>query len=149
MVDLQTICAKYVLVTWNPQIMLFVMVCSTWGIIELKTRFETWRTRNGVNGVNLLHHSYLITLMAYLCTQSTPKFKFKYFMFDLSIYSLYVLNGKWKHDPLQIISVNVCSTWRIVELKTCFETWLRRKDVNSVSLFDLCYLITHMTYLFS
>jgi hypothetical protein len=63
------------------------------------------------------------------------------FYVRLSIYSPFVLNRKWKHDSLQmIIFVNVCSTWRIVELKTCFETWIRRKDVNGVSLFDLCYL---------
>jgi hypothetical protein len=46
------------------QIMIFVYVCSTWGIIELKTRFETWITRNDENGVILFYLYYLITLMA-------------------------------------------------------------------------------------
>jgi hypothetical protein len=51
---------------------IFVNVCSTWSIVELLTRFETWITRNDGNGLSLFHLPYLITLMAYLCLQWTP-----------------------------------------------------------------------------
>jgi hypothetical protein len=54
---------------WNRdslQIMIFVYVCSTWTLVELKTRFETWITSNDINRVCLYHLSYLITLTAYL-----------------------------------------------------------------------------------
>jgi hypothetical protein len=45
------------------QIITFVYVCSSLSIAELNTRFETWITRNDVNGVSLFNPSYLITLM--------------------------------------------------------------------------------------
>jgi hypothetical protein len=132
------------------QIMIFGYVCSTWIIAELKTRFETWITRNDVNLVCLFHLSYLKTLMAYLCSQRTPNIQIKYFMFDWSIYRLYVLNRVWKIDSLQImIFVNVCSAWGIVRLITRLETWFTRNDRNGVSLFHLSDLITLMAYLCS
>jgi hypothetical protein len=132
------------------QIMIFVHVTSTWSTVELITRFETWIKRNDVNGVSLFHFSYLITLMAYLCSQSTPKVQIKYFMFDWSIYRLFVLNRSWQRDSLLImIFVFVSSTWSIVEIKTRFETWITRNDVNGARSFHLPYLITHMAYLCS
>jgi hypothetical protein len=122
------------------QMMIFVNVCSTWSMVELKSRFETWITRNGVNGVSLFHLLYLITLMAYLWSQWTPNIQIKYFMFDWSIYRLFVLNRSWKPNSLLIIIfVNDSSTWNIVELKTRFETWITRNDVNGVSLFHQSY----------
>jgi hypothetical protein len=84
------------------QIMIFVNVCSIWSLVELKTRFEMWVTRNYVNGVSLFNLSYFITLMAYLCSQWTPSVQIKYFMFDSSLYTPFVLNSRWKHDTLQI-----------------------------------------------
>jgi uncharacterized membrane protein len=132
------------------QIMIFVYVCSTWGIVELKTRFQKWITRNDVNGVSLFNFSYLITLMGYLCSQWTPNVQIKYFIFDWSIYRLFVLNEVWKPNFLQImIFVIVCSRWSIVEIKSRFETWIRRSDMNGVSLFNLPYYITLMAYLCS
>jgi hypothetical protein len=53
------------------QIKIFVYVCSAWSKFELKTLFDTWITRNDVNGVSLFNLSYLITLRAYLCSQRT------------------------------------------------------------------------------
>jgi hypothetical protein len=130
--------------------MKFVNFCSTWNIDEVKTRFETWITRNDVIGVSFFHLSYLITLMAYLCSQRTPNVQIKYFMFDWSIYRLFALNTVWKRDSIQImIFVNVCSTWSMVELKTRFETWITRNDVIGVSSFHLTCLLTLMTYLCS
>jgi hypothetical protein len=41
--------------TISLQIMIFVYVCLTWNIDEIKTRFEKWITRNYVNGVSLFH----------------------------------------------------------------------------------------------
>jgi hypothetical protein len=55
--------------------MIFAYVCSTLGIVEIKKRFETWITRNDVNGVSLFNLSYVITIMAYLCSQRTLKSK--------------------------------------------------------------------------
>jgi hypothetical protein len=132
------------------QIMVFVHFCSTWGIVELKTRFETWVTRNDVNGEGLFHLHYLITIMAYLSSQRSPNVQFKYFMFDWSILIQFVLNSAWKRDSLQMtIFVYVCSTWSIVELNTRFETWINRNDVNGVNVFHLSYFITPMAYLCS
>jgi hypothetical protein len=103
---------------------------------------HSW-TRNAFSGVNnkkwrsLFHLSYLITFMAYLCSQWTPNVQFKYFIFDWSIYRLFVLNRAWKPESLQMmISVYVCSTWGTVELKTRFETWITRNDVNGVISFS-------------
>jgi hypothetical protein len=127
------------------QIMIIVNVCSTWSLIELKTPFERWITRNDVNGVSLINLSYLITLMAYLCSQRTPNIQIEYLMLDWSLYTLFVLNRGWKRTSLQImIFVYVCSTWSIVELNTRFETLITRKDVNGVSLINLPYLTTLM-----
>jgi hypothetical protein len=72
LVDLQAICDKQRLEKYSHQIIIFVYICSTWGTVELKTRFETWIKRSNVIGVSLYHLSYLITLMCYLCSQSTP-----------------------------------------------------------------------------
>jgi hypothetical protein len=129
---------------------IFVNGCSTWSIVQLKTRFEASITRNDANGVSLFHLSYLITLMAYLCSQRTPNGQINYFMLDWSINTLLVLNRGCKLDSLQIlIFVHVCSTWSIVELKTRFEKWITRNDVYGVSLFNLSNLITLMDYLYS
>jgi hypothetical protein len=132
------------------QIMIFVYICSTWSVDELKTRFETWITRNDVNGVNLVHLSYLITPMACLSSQRSPIVKIKYFMLDCSIYILFVLNTGWKRDSIQmLIFVKVCTTWRLVQLKTTFETSITRNDIYGLSLFHLSYLITLKAYLCS
>jgi hypothetical protein len=132
------------------KMMIFVNVCYTWSMVELKKRFETWISRNDVNGVSLCHISYLITHMANLWSRTTPNVQIKYLMFDWSIHSLFVLNSAWKRDSLQMmIFVYVCSTWSIVELKTRFDMLITRNDVNVVSLFHLSYLITFMAYLCS
>jgi hypothetical protein len=134
----------------SPQIMIFVFVSWTWSIFELKTRFETWITRNGVNGVSLFNLSYLITLKASLCSKQTPSVPIKYFMFDSSIYILVVLNSACKRYSLQMmIFVYVSWTWSTVELNTSFETWITRNDVNGVNFFHLSYLVTLMAYLCS
>jgi hypothetical protein len=130
--------------------MIFVNVFSAWIMVHLKTRFDAWITRNDVNGVSFFHHSYLIKLIAYLCSQWKRNFQMKYFMFDWSIYRLVVLNRGWKRESLQIIVfVNGYSTWVIIELNSHFGTWITRNDVNGVSLFHLCYLITLIAYLCS
>jgi hypothetical protein len=130
------------------QLMIFVNVSSTWNNFELRTCFETWITRNVVNGVSLFYLYYLITLMAYLCSQWTPNFQIKYFMLDWSIYKLFVLNSARKRDSLQIMTfVYVCSTRNLVERKTRSDTWMTRNDVNIVSMYHISYLITLMCYL--
>jgi hypothetical protein len=115
------------------KIVIFLYVCPTCSVVNLKTRFETWKARNDVNGVSLFHLSYLITLMAYLCSGWTPNAQIKYYMFHWSIYTLFVLNRAWKHDFLQIMKFEYSgSTWSIVELKTRFDTWITRNDVNGM-----------------
>jgi hypothetical protein len=110
------------------QIMIFVNVCSTRSIVELNTCFDTWITRNDVNGVSLFKLSYLITRMAYLCSQRTPKVQINCLKFDWSIYRLFALNRVWKLVSLKImIFVYICSTWGIAELKTRFEMWITKK----------------------
>jgi hypothetical protein len=150
LVDLQTICANRCWKRDSVQMMIFVNICSLWSQVELKTRFETWITRNVLNGVSLFNLYYLKKLMAYLCSQWIPNVQIKYFMFDCSIYSLFVLNRGSKRDSLQIkLFVYVSSTWKLVELKMRFETWITRNYLNGVRLFHLSYLLTLMAYLCS
>jgi hypothetical protein len=134
----------------SRQIMIVLNVASTWSIVKLNVRSVTWIAWNVVNGISLYHVSYLITLMASLCTQRTFKVQIKYFMFECSIYRLFVTNRCSKRDSLQILIFEyVCSAWGIIELKTHFDTWITRKVVNGVSLFHLSYLITLMAYVCS
>jgi hypothetical protein len=115
-----------------------------------KNSFWEKKKKNVVNGASLFNHSYLITLMAYLCSLWASKPQIKYFMFDWSIYRQFVLNRAWKHDSLQIyLFVHVSSTCSTGELKTRFETWITRNDVNGESLFHLSYLINLMAYICS
>jgi hypothetical protein len=124
-------------------VIIFLNVSSTWSIVELNTRYEAWIKRNDVNGVSLFHLSYLITPMAYLCSQWTPNVQIKYFTFAWSIYRLIVINRAWKLDSLQIIIfVTLCSILGIGELKTPFDPWITKSNVIGVSLFHLSYLIT-------
>jgi hypothetical protein len=85
------------------QMIIFVNVFPTWSIFSLKTRFEASITRNDVNGVSLFHLPYLITFMAYLCSQWTPNVQINYFMFDWSILALSILNRGCKRVSLQIL----------------------------------------------
>jgi hypothetical protein len=119
--------------------------CSTSSIAELKIRFETLEKTNDLNGVNLFLLSYVITLMAFLCSQWAPYVQINYFMFDWSIYKLFVLNRGWKRDWLQMmIFVYVRTTCSVVELKTRFETWIASNEVNGVYWFHYYYLITDL-----
>jgi hypothetical protein len=74
------------------QIMILVYVCSTFSVVELKTRLEKKKKKNDLNGGSLIHIFYLISLMACLSSQQTPNVKIMYFMFDWWIYILFVLN---------------------------------------------------------
>jgi hypothetical protein len=105
------------------QIIIFVYICSTWSIVELKARFETWITRNDVNGVSWFHLSFLITLMAYLCSQCTPHVQINYFMFDWLIYRLFVLNRglvrrrmNYKEFRVKAPGANPSRYWRFCEV---------------------------------
>jgi hypothetical protein len=77
------------------QIVIFIYACTTCSVVEIKTCFETWITRNDVNCVYIFHLSYLITLTAYLGSQWAPKVQIKYFMFNSLIYRILVLNSRW------------------------------------------------------
>jgi hypothetical protein len=125
-----------------------ILIClfdiqSSWS----KTRFETWITRSDVNDVNLFLFFYLITLMLYLCSHCLPNVQIVFFIFDWSIYRLFLLNRAWNLEKIQmIIFAHVCSTCSVVELKTRFEKWISRNVVNGVNLFLFSCLITLTTY---
>jgi hypothetical protein len=120
--------------------MILLYVVSTWSIVELKMRFETWITWNDLNGIWLFQLSYLITLMAYLFTQRTPKVQIRYFIFEWSFDRLSETDRSCTRGPSQIISfMYVCFTWGIIELKTRFETWITRNDVNGVIFFTVFF----------
>jgi hypothetical protein len=89
------------------QIMTFIYVCSTWSIVEIKTRFESWITRNDVNGVSLFHLSYLITLMSYLCSQRTPNVQIKFFVW---LVDLQIICAKYELETWfsQNIDIRIC-----------------------------------------
>jgi hypothetical protein len=103
LVDLQTICAKYGLETCFVQMMIFVDISSPWIMVEQKTHFEERISANDVNSVSLFQLPYLITLMDYLRSQWKSNVQIKFFMFDWSIYRLFVLNRGWKRENLQIM----------------------------------------------
>jgi hypothetical protein len=132
---------------YSLQIMIFVYVPYSWGIVELKTRFQTWIKWNDLNGVSLFHFSYLRTRMAYLCSQRTRNIQIKYFMFDWSIYWLFVLNTTLKRDSLQMmIFVNVFSTWSIVHIKVAVGYVNNKKWRKWCKYFHISYLITLKSY---
>jgi hypothetical protein len=136
MVDLQAFCAKYGLKTWSSPDDDIRKCLLHMQRIWTKTRFETWITRNDMNGVNLFLLSYLITLMAYLCSQWAPKFQIKYFMLVWSIYRIFVLNKVWKRDSLQMMIFEyICSTCSVDGLKTRFDSWIAWNEVNGVYTF--------------
>jgi hypothetical protein len=150
MVDLQSICANTYWKRYSLQMLIFVNICPTWSIVELKTRFGAWITRNDVNGVSSINLPYLVTLTACLFSQRTPNVHIKYFRFDWSVDRHFVLNTARKRDSLQMmIFVNVCSTWIMAGLKTRFETWITRNDVNGVyvllPLFNNAYGLPALT----
>jgi hypothetical protein len=46
------------------QIIIIIYVYSSWTIVEFKTRFDSWISRNDLNGLSFFNLSMLITLMA-------------------------------------------------------------------------------------
>jgi hypothetical protein len=111
-------------------IMIFVYVTSTWIIGQIKTLFETCITKNDLNGVCLLHLSYLITLMGYLWSQWLTNVQINYVMFDWSICRPFVLNRGWKRYSLQnLVFEYIYSTRSVFEVKTRFEKWITRNDI--------------------
>jgi hypothetical protein len=122
--------------------MIFVYIYSTSSVAEPKTRMESWNARNDVSGVYCFHLLFNNCFGLAVSTMGTncPSQVFYVWLVDLqSICAKYRL----EHDSLEImILVYVCSTSSVVELKTLFETWIARNDVNGVYWFHLSYLIT-------
>jgi hypothetical protein len=132
LVDLQTICAKYGLKTWFSPID-DIRKC----LLDIKHGSNENAFRDVINkkwckfvSPVLFNNTYALPAL----TKDT-KFQIKYFIFDWLIYRIFVLNRSWKSDSLQIMTfVYICSTWSIVEIKTRFETWIKRNVVNGVRL---------------
>jgi hypothetical protein len=110
------------------QMMIFVNVWWIWSMVELKTRFKTWITRNDVNC--LFHLFYLINLL-FTCVHNGHQTS------KSSIYVWFVLNRGWKRDPLQIMIFVCFLDMKHSRNKTRFETWITWNDVNSVRCFHL------------
>jgi hypothetical protein len=119
--------------------MILVYFCSTCSLVELKTRFDTWITRNDLNVV-IWSNFILIILLAYLCSQKTPYVQIKYFIFDWSIYILFVLNRGWKHDPpnndMRICLLDILPSWT----KNAFS------DVNNKKWNKRCKFVLPFSY---
>jgi hypothetical protein len=85
LVDLQTISDKYGLETWfSPN----EDIVKCWLDIQFSwTKNAFWHVSNKKcrKWCKISHLFYLITLMAYLCSQWTPNVQMKYFKFDWSI----------------------------------------------------------------
>jgi hypothetical protein len=84
--------------------------------------------------------------MVNLCSQRTPNVQMKYFMFDWTIYSSFVINRSLEsclfpyHDILKCLRDMKYSC-------NSFETRITRNDLNGESLFHLPYLIKLKVYL--
>jgi hypothetical protein len=150
LVDLENICANKGWKRDSLEMMIFVNGSSSWSVVELRRRSETWRTEKDVNVVIMFHLPYLMTLMAYLFSQLAPNVQIKFLLLDWSIYRLFVLNRGWKGVSFQMmIFVYVCSTCSVVEIKTRVENWIARNCVNYLYWFLFSYLITVLAYLCS
>jgi hypothetical protein len=51
--------------------MIFVNICSKWSMVQLKTWFETWLTRNDVKGVSFFHLLFKDTYSLPMLTMDT------------------------------------------------------------------------------
>jgi hypothetical protein len=131
------------------QIMIFVNICSTWDS-STKNAFWDVNYKKWCKWCNFVSpFLYNNPYGLHVLTMDT-NVQIMYFMFDWLINRQFVLNTGWKRDSLQmIVDVIVCSTWCIVQLKTCFVLWITRSGVNGVNLFLLSYLLTLMVYLCS
>jgi hypothetical protein len=129
------------------QVNILVYACSIWGIVELKMRFETWITRNDVNGVSLINLCYLVILMTYLCSQRNPKVQIKYVVWLVDLKTSCAKYGleTWftPNEDIRkyLLDMNHSSA------KISFRDINNINDVNGVSLYNFCYLITLMPYL--
>jgi hypothetical protein len=117
-----------------------------------KTHFETWITRNDLNGVSLFHLSYLITHLIYLCSQMDPVAQINSFKFHWSIYRLFVLNRGWTRVSLQKdirkYLLDIRLDMRHVRTKNAF-WYLNNKKWCKWCLFHISYLIPLLAYLCS
>jgi hypothetical protein len=134
----------------SVQMMIFVNVCSTWSMVNIKDAF--WY----VNNKKWPKMCKFVSPFSFYNTYGLPVLsmdtKCPKQVFEVSLVNLhtFVLNWAWKRFILQImLFVFVCLVWGIVEINTRFETYIKISDINCVSLFNLYYLITIMVYLYS
>jgi hypothetical protein len=137
---------SYLCLIWagnvSLQMMIFLYVFSTCRAVDLKTQFVTWIERSDVNGVYWFHFPYLITLLAYLCSQMARLVQIRYFMFDWTIYRIFVLNYAWKRYSLEMLIFVCLYDMQPRWLKTRFRIWIAWNGVNGAYTFHLSYLIT-------
>jgi DNA-directed RNA polymerase subunit RPC12/RpoP len=125
--------------------MIFVYVCSTCSVLEIKTRLETWKARIEVNVVYWFHICYLVTVLALVIklTGAPNRYQLsKSVIRFFNLQTIFAYTG-WKPDSLQMmIFLYICSTCSVVFLKTQFETLIERNDVKGVYLLHFSYIIT-------
>jgi hypothetical protein len=139
LVDLHTIYGTYKQKTWfhtkNDIRICLVDMRHVWSIKRFLRRVKQEMTKM----VFLFHISYLITLMAYLCSKWTPNVQIEYFMFVRS--AEYVLNTGWKRDSYP----NDDTRKGLLDMKY---SWTKNAcwDVNNkkLRLFHISYLLTIM-----
>jgi hypothetical protein len=155
-IDIQPNCDKWGLGTWLPPndengVMVFdiYIFCSgldwnmTWAnsentcIVAPRIVYLYW-IWSSITWSFLFNNCFGAGHCAYLCSLLVPMVQIRYFTFQWSIYTQFVLNKGWKLDSHQmIIFVYMRSTCSVVELKTRFERWIARTEVNGVYSFDL------------
>jgi hypothetical protein len=131
------------------QIMIFVCVCSSWSIVKLKTRFETWIIINDANCVNLFH-SFLFNnsygLPVFTKDTKCPNQVFYVWLDDLqNIWAKFGLETCLSpNNDIRICLLDMRHIWT----KNAFWTWITRNEVNGV-VFHFSYLVTPRVYLCS
>jgi hypothetical protein len=135
------------------QIMIFVYVCATCSVGELKARFEACKERNEANSVSLFHLSYLITLMAFVCLLWTPNVQINYFILEwsLNLVLVHILNNRHEFGPaeqtLKLLKPCTKGTrmncWEALYMQLHHRrgTLVPEQQVNDTNpLFDLAYI---------
>jgi hypothetical protein len=147
LVDLQTTCAKYGLETWFTPNDDIRNVCSTWSMVELKTRFETWITRNEVNGVSFLNFFYLINLPALTTNTKCPNQLFHvWFVYLQTICAKYGLETWFSPNN----DIRKCMLYMMHgSNKNAFWDMNNKRGRKWCTFFHLSYLITLIVYLCS
>jgi hypothetical protein len=99
----------------------------------------------------LFHFSYLITLMVYLCSQWTQTVQIKYFVFDSSIYRLFILKTMLETRLFPNYDIRICLqdmkiSWTKKAFSHVYNTkWRKWCKFDSPLLFNNTYGLPVLT----